>query len=156
MEILLGLITVKKYVKRRKENMRYIVNITTLINELNKVVKTDKLQITIFVNEYLIRFIELLRDKLFLVTSYSLIKRTQFPIGVALAVIHVSPSIRLRFKKSLFTLYSSPSRQRFFTYYHLTILRNLYILNTTKGLVLSNECYKWKIGGQVVCKINIV
>ena len=126
-----------------------------MISELNRASKVGVLCVRLFTNEYLRRIIEIIKNRFYLINSYSTVYNDCFPTKIGLTTVFLNESMHLR-KCRMFELISYSRRYRYTSVAQLKLLRGVYLVNTAKlGLLISSDCIKNNCGGQLVCRIRV-
>jgi ribosomal protein S8 len=143
--------------KHPKLRFRFICNIFVLINEINKAIKHNKEKITLLANDYTIRLVNVLKEKFHFIYAWNEHTEAFYPDKIKVVTLFLNKGLFLRNNQPLLTPISRPQRYRSCTAFQLSKLRGLYIVSTSKyGLLISSDCIKYKVGGQIICRVNIL
>lgn len=153
----------------KKKNEKRVVSFFGFIAKLQQALHNKNPYFVYYANKKIIAYLTLLRDNGFVQNFYTVPKIVQTTVlklklspdfQERLLVVYLKPANKLGKALNSIQLYTIPSRSIFIRYDKLsekvmkTGASTMYVLNTSKGLLSHTTALQYKIGGELLCKIN--
>lgn len=154
-----------------KKYQKKVINLSGLVSHIQWSIKSSLNPVIYYSTEYFILVLKILKKYGFIFNYYLIpdifyknflkynYKIDFYPRLIFIFLKNLRPGLKALTK---FKLISKPHRQIYLTYSQLNKLIlfksgttiNIYLLNTTKGLLTHTTALKYKIGGNLLCFVN--